>query len=298
MLYNVGINEKESPVLQLTADKQQNLKEFTENNYAQGSFFWTQLMKNKDVKVNGARVGKDVPLNVGDTVCYYLTAKQETKPAFYTVYEDDNILIVDKESGVNSEAVFAALQREGEAKGETRCFIHRLDRNTQGLMAFAKTQEMESVLLAAFKQKKVEKIYHALCFGYFKKSAEVLTAYLKKNPNFAEVKIFDEQVKGAEKIVTEYKVLGVVGDMQTKVAVTLHTGKTHQIRAHLAHIGCPIAGDMKYGNALKNKEYRLSRQCLVAKYLRFELDGKWAYLNDKTFESRFDVDIEKTEVET
>lgn len=282
-------------MIQLISDRQQSLKEFTENNYAQGSFFWTQLIKNKDIKVNGVRVGKDMRLEVGDVVCYYLTAKQEGKPAFYIVYEDDNILIIDKENGVNSEAVYAALQRAAEKISEERYFIHRLDRNTQGLMAFGKTQKAEQALLDAFKQKKVEKIYHALCFGYFKKSADVLTAYLKKDANRAEVRIFDEQVKGSEKIVTEYKVLDVVGDGQTKVAVTLHTGKTHQIRAHLAHIGCPIAGDMKYGNALKNKEWKLSRQCLVAKYLRFELDGELAYLNDKTFASRFEAEIENRE---
>ena len=282
-------------MIQLISDRQQSLKEFTENNYAQGSFFWAQLIKNKDIKVNGVRVGKDMRLEVGDVVCYYLTAKQAEKPAFYTVYEDDNVLIVDKENGVNSEAVYAALQRAAEKIDEERYFIHRLDRNTQGLMAFGKTQKAEQALLNAFKQKKVEKIYHALCFGYLKKSTDVLTAYLKKDANRAEVRIFDEQVKGSEKIVTEYKVLDVVGDGQTKVAVTLHTGKTHQIRAHLAHIGCPIAGDMKYGNALKNKEWKLSRQCLVAKYLRFELDGELAYLNDKTFESRFDAEIENRE---
>ncbi len=280
-------------MIQLISDKQQSLKEFTENNYAQASFFWTQLMKNKDVRVNGTRVGKDVPINAGDVVCYYLTKKQEEKPAFYTVYEDANVLIVDKENGVNSEAVYAALQREAAKISEERYFIHRLDRNTQGLMAFGKTQAAETALLNAFKQKKVEKIYHALCFGFFKKSADVLTAYLKKDANRAEVRIFDEQVKGSEKIVTEYKVLEVVGDGQTKVAVTLHTGKTHQIRAHLAHVGCPIAGDMKYGNALKNKEWKLSRQCLVAKYLHFELDGEFSYLNEKIFKSHFEAEIEK-----
>ena len=144
-------------MLQLVADKQQTLKEFTENNYAQGAFFWTYLLKNKEIKINGKRVSTDTTLKIGDVVQYYLSPKQENKPAFHIVYEDDNILIIDKESGVNSEAVFAALQRERECY-----FIHRLDRNTQGLMAFALHVEMESALLSAFKERQVEKKYHAL----------------------------------------------------------------------------------------------------------------------------------------
>jgi 23S rRNA pseudouridine955/2504/2580 synthase len=108
-----------------------------------------------------------------------------------------------------------------------------------------------------------------LGFGTVAKVKDVLTAYLKKNAEQALVKVFDQPRAGAEKIVTEYQVLDTM-DGLTKVEVTLHTGKTHQIRAHLAHVGCPILGDMKYGNAQVNKEKKLARQCLVAKYLRFE----------------------------
>ena len=270
-------------MLQLISDKSQNLKAFTENNYAQGSFFWNYLLKNKDIKVNGVRVDKDVPLKPGDTVTYYLTKKQEEKPAFYPVYEDENVLIIDKESGVNSEAVFAALSRTQECY-----FIHRLDRNTQGLLTFAKNPPSATALTNAFKDRTVKKIYHALCFGSFPKKSDVLIAYLKKDEEKSLVRIYDKERKDTEKIVTEYLVLQE-NEGECKVEIVLHTGKTHQIRAHLAHVGCPVVGDMKYGFTERNKEKKLARQCLVAKRLQFSLSGELSYLNEKTFFSKFNV---------
>lgn len=278
-------------MLQLTADKKQSLKEFTENNYAQGSFFWNYLLKNKDIRVNGVRVGANVTLQTGDVVAYYLTKRQEEKPAYYVLYEDENILVIDKESGVNAEAVYAALSRESAEKGAECYFIHRLDRNTKGLMIFAKKMHVERALLQAFKERKVEKIYHALCLGEFVKKATVLSAYLKKDADKSKVRIFDNPVKGAEEIVTEYRVIEPIGVDLTKVEVILHTGKTHQIRAHMAHIGCPIVGDMKYGDNVKNKAFKLSRQCLVAKRLRVALAGDLSYLNAREFVSRFEAEL-------
>ena len=267
-------------MLKLVVDEEQNLKEFTENHYAQASFAWNYLLKNKEIRVNGKRVDKDVRVYKGDEICYYLTPKQAGKVAFSNVYEDENVLIVDKESGVNSEAVFAALAREGEYY-----FIHRLDRNTKGLLAFAKSEEAEKQLLSAFKEKQVEKRYHALCFGRFPKRADVLTAYLKKDAERSLVRIYDRPVQGADKIVTEYAVLEEFSNGTTLAEVILHTGKTHQIRAHLAYIGCPIAGDMKYGDNAKNKEWKCSRQCLVSKKLAFHLRGNLSYLNEKEWDS-------------
>jgi 23S rRNA pseudouridine955/2504/2580 synthase len=268
-------------MLELIVDKPQNLKEFTDNAYAQASFYYTTLLKNREIKVNGKRVDRDVPLFIGDVVTYYLTKKQEEKPAFHTVYEDENVLVVDKEDGVNSEAVFAALSRLG-----AYYFIHRLDRNTKGLMVFAKNETAEQELLSAFKDRSAEKIYHAVCFGCPDRETAILTAFLQKDGGRSLVKIFSKPTQGAEKIVTEYKVMERRGETSL-LEIHLHTGKTHQIRAHMAHIGCPIVGDMKYGVTAKNKALSCARQQLVSKRITFFFAGTLAYLNGRTFESKF-----------
>ena len=116
-----------------------------------------------------------------------------------------------------------------------------------------------------------------------------MTAYLKKNAENSSVKIFDKEVADGVKIVTEYRVLEKRGDTAL-VEVTLHTGKTHQIRAHLAHIGCPVLGDEKYGDHALNAKYNAKRQRLISKSLKFEFTGGLAYLNGKEFKSNFDFD--------
>jgi 23S rRNA pseudouridine955/2504/2580 synthase len=273
-------------MIELICQKQQTLQQFTDENCAQASFCFQQLLKEKEIKLNGKKIGENVSLQIGDVVRFYLTPKQQAKQAFSILYEDENILIADKDSGVNSEAVFAELCRE---KGDKVGFIHRLDRNTRGLLAFSLTASAEEQLLQAFKEKRVEKTYHALCFGKPKKDEELLTAYLKKDENRAVVRIFDNPTSGAEKILTQYRILQKNMDT-TKLEIILHTGKTHQIRAHMAHIGCPIVGDMKYGNADENRRRKTSRQQLVAKRLHFSFDGALAYLNGKTFESQFETE--------
>ncbi len=270
-------------MLELIVDKLQNLKEFTDNTYAQASFYYHTLIKNREIKVNGKRVNTDVPLFVGDVVTYYLTKKQEEKPAFYVVYEDDNVLVIDKEDGVNSEAVYSELQRKGEY-----FFIHRIDRNTKGLLSFAKNELAREELLSAFKSHTAKKTYLARCFGCPPKESGVLTDYLLKDEGRSLVKVVSKPVFGAEKIITEYKVLR--SDVETSVLeITLHTGKTHQIRAHLAYIGCPIVGDMKYGISARNKALSCARQQLISKTLTFSFEGMLAYLNEKCFVSRFEL---------
>lgn len=269
-----------------TVDEKVKLKIFTDNVYPQGSFAFRRLLRDKDVRVNGVRTGTNALLSAGDEVTYFTTAREESVPFFEKVYEDENILVADKYAGVNSEALFYALSREGELY-----FIHRLDRNTAGLIAFAKNKGAEDALLRAFRRRTVQKIYLAVCFHRFEKSTAVLSDYLVKDERAASVRVSAHPLKGAEKIITEYRVLEG-GEEFSLVEITLHSGKTHQIRAHMAFIGNPVAGDEKYGDESLNRKYSVKRQLLVAKYLQIEDDGVLSYLRNKKFCSRFSPELQ------
>ena len=272
-----------------TVQKRGNLRDFTDEHYPQGSFALSRLLRAGDVRVNGVRVSKNVPLEAGDEVVYYTTAKDEERVFYREIYRDENILVVDKFAGVNSEALAEHLVRAGGAR-----FIHRLDRNTCGVMCFALNDEAEKQLLAAFRERRAEKVYRAICFHPFRRKSAVCAAYLVKDERAARVKIFDEPVRGSEKILTEYRVLEDHGEYSL-VEIRLHSGKTHQIRAHLAFIGHPVAGDEKYGDEALNKKYALKRHILVAKELSFSFTGMLSYLNGKTFTSSFSAQFPKNE---
>lgn len=266
-----------------TADGNTNLKDFTSATYPQGDFAFSALLRAKDIKVNGVRVNSNVALKAGDTVTYYTTAKQEAKPSHKVVYEDENVYIADKFSGVSSEGLSSELGGKGEFYA-----VHRLDRNTQGLIVYAKTRAAEEELLSAFKERGVQKTYIALCKNRFTAKSGTLTAYLKKDASASVVKVYKSPLSGAVKIITGYEVKENRGDIAL-VEITLHTGKTHQIRAHTAFIGCPVLGDEKYGDGDLNKKYGLKRQCLIAKKLKFNLNGNLKYLNEFDFESSFEL---------
>lgn len=268
------------------APKAQTLKDFTDETYAQGSFAFSRLLREKDVRVNGQRTGKNVMLAAGDEVVYYTTPREEAKPFYDTVYEDEHILVADKYDGVSSEALFAALARERGAR-----FIHRLDRNTRGIVCFALDAAAEEELLAAFRERRAEKLYEAVCFHPFAKAAARLEAYLWKDERASRVRVLTKPQKGAEKIVTEYSLRQNFAEYAL-VDIRLHSGKTHQIRAHMAFIGHPVAGDDKYGDEALNKKYGVHRQLLVAKSLRLQCGGGLAYLNEKKFTSRFSPRLE------
>ena len=259
------------------------LKEFTDSVFPQGAFCLSRLLSARDIKVNGKRVNSDIALFKGDSVTYYTTPAQEEKKSHEVIFKDENIYVADKFSGVTSEGLSYEL-------GEGYFPVHRLDRNTAGLIVFARTKEAENELINAFKERRTEKIYLALLKNSFKKKEDRLSAYLVKDAEASKVKVFDKPQRGGVEILTDYRVLDAKGDIAL-AEIVLHTGKTHQIRAHMAHIGCPVLGDGKYGDNALNKKYGLSRQVLLAKKLTLYLEGELKYLSGKTFESGQNIEF-------
>lgn len=236
------------------------------------------------MRINGKRAESDRPLAAGDEVVYYMTAAQEAARVCTTLYEDENVLVVDKESGVSSEALFSFLKEKYGPDGVY--FLHRLDRNTEGVMIFGHTMSASEVLISAFSEKRVKKIYHALVFGAMPRPHGILHAYLKKDEKRALVRVLPAPAPRALPITTEYEVLEARGEMSL-LKITLHTGRTHQIRAHLAFVGHPVVGDEKYGDHVRNKRVHMTRQRLLSKELSLEIPaGPLSYLSGKIFTSQ------------
>lgn len=188
------------------------------------------------------------------------------------IYEDDNILIVFKPTDIevitsNSSPSLTSILSEQYDFVEP---CHRLDRNTIGLVLFAKNANSLKILLEKFKNKEINKYYKCLVYGIPKKSSATLEAYLFKDNKKSLVYISDTPKKGYSKIVTSFEVLKTNKIENTStLEVQLHTGKTHQIRAHLSHIGLPIIGDGKYGNYEINRKFKKTTQELCAYKLCF-----------------------------
>ena len=238
-----------------------------------------KLIRKKDVKLNGRRTGRDEQTEAGDEISVYAEITDER--AEKTIYEDENILVLVKPKGITSEDFYELIKK----KRKNARFIHRLDRNTDGIMIFALNDTAERELLKGFKDRTFKKYYITKAAGTFDKKEGALTAYLMKNAEKAEVKIFDEPKNGAEKIITKYKVLSE-GDGFSVLEIELVTGKTHQIRAHLSHVGHPIIGDGKYGYKSINERFKEKSQVLTAYKIQlfFNKESPLKNLDGKTFE--------------
>ena len=180
------------------------------------------------------------------------------------------------------------LNQKGEYKENdlyTPALCHRLDTGTSGLVLLAKTAAAEEFLVNAIKERLIRKTYLCVTFGRPVPPAATLHSFLTKDSVHGIVRILDEPKSGAKEIITAYDTIAVSGRLAL-LRVELVTGRTHQIRAHLASIGCPILGDSKYGNNAANRELKLKYQALCAWELAFPKkisDPQFAALAGKVF---------------
>lgn len=272
-----------------------------------------KAIRNKRIKINGKRAEISTRLQAGDIVQMYIndeffdtTIETEfmAAPAVLDiVYEDENIILIDKKNGLvvhedNENTVDTLINRlkhylydKGEYKPEMEnsfapSLCNRLDRNTGGIVIAAKNAESLRILNQKIKDRELEKYYLCITVGVPPKKKDTITAYLEKNSDDNTVKVTDRKTDKNKTIITTYKVLKAKGNLAL-LEIKLDTGRTHQIRAHMAHIGCPLLGDGKYGINKVNKEYKIKTQALYSYKLKFTFEtdsGCLEYLNGKEFE--------------
>ena len=223
----------------------------------------------RDVKVNGARVGAEALTTPGAEVRVYVP--EDALQPLPILYENGRILAVRKPAGVSCDEdvhgapTLAALVKDqlGEALPREPLLCHRLDNPTEGIVILAKDDAAREILQEAFRHRALLKTYECLVRGCPSPPHGDQRAWLRKDARWATVKIYSSEAPGAKPIRTEYTVLKR-GEV-SRLRVILHTGRTHQIRAHMAWLGFPLLGDDQYGDREFNRVQKVRRLMLCAR---------------------------------
>lgn len=270
----------------------------------------------KRIKINGKGAKRDSRLALGDIVQLYINdeffdaPKQENAyltvsvPKLNIVYEDENILLVDKKPGqavhphdgaeygktlIDHIQAYLYAKREWRPREEnafTPALCNRIDRNTGGIVITAKNAEALRILNDKIRDRELEKRYLCVTLGKPNPPKGTISCFLLKDEKKNQVAVYRRPVTGGKTAITHYRVLKSYGELSL-VEVILETGRTHQIRASFADIGCPLLGDGKYGKGEKNRKYGETYQCLYSYMLTFDFStdaGLLNYLHGKTFQ--------------
>lgn len=285
-------------------------------NQAPKSFLY-KMMRKKNIVLNGKKCTGNEKLKQGDSIKLffsdetiekfsagtYAIPKKEKINMLPIIYEDEQILLMNKPVGVLSQKakdsdvsaveilINYLMETDQLSKEQFRTFhpsiCNRLDRNTSGILVAGKTLPALQEMNRFFKERTIAKYYRCLVKGRVIKNEEYIKGYLVKDQKTNKVSITKKKTEEGVPIETEYCVIQSNAEVSL-LEVHLITGKTHQIRAHLASIGHPIIGDYKYGDKQINEMYRqaygLKSQLLHAYRLEMpSSNGSLAYLNDKKF---------------